>query len=106
MKDISTTSALVKDVLMNHPSSRNSDNLLYFMVCKDVLAGKGIDIDTIGFGQLFLSLHEYGLPQFETVGRVRRKLQQTFPELQCSPDVAMLRASGRDAFSDYAKDGE
>ena len=60
----------------------------------------------MGFGQLFLSLREYGLPQFETVGRVRRKLQQTCPELQCSLDVAMSRAAERDAFAKFGRDGE
>ena len=106
MDNLTTVSALVQDIMVNEPDSRDSDNLLFYLVCKKILADHGKNIDTIGFGNLFLSLHKYGLPQFETVGRVRRKLQQTFPELHCSPAVAMTRASNRDAFTDYGKDGE
>ncbi len=106
MNNLTNASALVKEILTEEPAARDSDNLLFYLVCKKVLADHGKNIDTIGFGKLFLSLRQYGLPQFETVGRVRRKLQQIFPELQCSPAVAMNRASGRDAFTNYAKDGE
>lgn len=106
MNNLTNASALVKDILTEEPAARDSDNLLFYLVCKKVLADHGKNIDTMGFGKLFLSLRQYGLPQFETVGRVRRKLQQTFPELHCSPAVAMNRASGRDAFTNYAKDGE
>ncbi len=106
MDNLTNVSALVKNILTENPAARNSDNLLYYLVCKKVLADHGKRIDTMGFGNLFLSLHKYGLPQFETVGRVRRKLQQTFPELRCSPAIAMTRTSNRDAFTDYGKDGE
>ena len=106
MNNLTNASALVKDILTENPAARDSDNLLFYLVCKKILADHGKNIDTIGFGNLFLSLHKYGLPQFETVGRVRRKLQQTFPELHCSPAVAMTRASNKDAFTDYGKDGE
>lgn len=106
MNNLTNASALVKDILTEEPAARDSDNLLFYLVCKKILADHGKNIDTMGFGKLFLSLRQYGLPQFETVGRVRRKLQQTFPELQCSPAVAMNRASGKDAFTNYAKDGE
>ena len=106
MNNLTNASALVKEILTEEPAARDSDNLLFYLVCKKVLADQGKNIDTMGFGKLFLSLRQYGLPQFETVGRSRRKLQETFPELQCSPAVAMNRASGRDAFTNYAKDGE
>ena len=106
MNNLTNASALVKEILLEVPAARDSDNLLFYLVCKKVLADNGKNIDTMGFGKLFLSLHKYGLPQFETVGRTRRKLQQTFPELQCSSAVAMTRAAGRDAFTNYAKDGE
>ncbi len=106
MDNLTTVSALVQNILVNEPDSRNSDNLLFYLVCKKLLADQGEDIETMGFGKLFLSLKGYGLPQFETVGRCRRKLQQEFPELHCSPAVAMTRASNRDAFTAYGKDGE
>lgn len=105
MDNLTTVSALVQDILVNEPDSRDSDNLLFYLVCKKLLADQGEDIETMGFGKLFLSLKGYGLPQFETVGRCRRKLQQEFPELQCSPDVAMCRASNRDSFATFGREG-
>lgn len=74
MNNLTNASALVKDILTENPAARDSDNLLFYLACKKILADHGKNIDTIGFGNLFLSLHKYGLPQFETVGRVRRKL--------------------------------
>lgn len=106
MKELETTSALVKEILITNPSSRNSDNLLFYLVCKKILADHGKNIDEMGFTKLFLSLKEYGLPQFETVGRIRRKLQQTFPDLRCSLEVAINRGMNTDAFIEYAKEGE
>ncbi|MDY2957095.1 MAG: hypothetical protein SOR59_05765 [Lachnospiraceae bacterium] len=105
MNNLTNASALVKDILTENPAARDSDNLLFYLVCKKVLADHGKNIDTIGFGKLFLSLRQYGLPQFETVGRVRRKLQQTFPELQSSSDVRNGRMNHCDNFKEYAMEG-
>lgn len=105
MDNLTTVSALVQHILLSEPDSRNSDNLLFYLVCKKLLADQGEDIETMGFGKLFLSLKGYGLPQFETVGRCRRKLQQEFPELQCSIDVAMSRASSRESFAAFGREG-
>lgn len=105
MDNLTTISALVKDVLMSDPDSRDSDNLLFYLVCKKILSDQGIDIDTMNFAKLFLSLKGFGLPQYETVGRCRRKLQHEFPELHCSPKVAMERAERLDSFEEYGKEG-
>ena len=105
MNNLTNASALVKEILTEEPAARDSDNLLFYLVCKKVLADHGKNIDTIGFGKLFLSLRQYGLPQFETVGRVRRKLQQTFPELLSSSDVRNGRMNHCDNFKEYAMEG-
>lgn len=105
MNNLTNASALVKDILTENPAARDSDNLLFYLVCKKILADHGKNIDTIGFGNLFLSLHKYGLPQFETVGRVRRKLQQTFPELQSSSEVRTGRMNHCDSFKEFAMEG-
>ena len=105
MDNLTTISALVQDILVNEPDSRDSDNLLFYLVCKKLLADQGEDIETMGFGKLFLSLKGYGLPQFETVGRCRRKLQQEFPELQASNDVRCGRMNQCDSFKEFAMEG-
>lgn len=90
-------------ILINDKQSRNSDNYLFYLVAKKILGSKGIDIDKIGFKDLFLSIKEYGLPQYETVGRCRRKLQHDHPELSGSESVNMQRLLNQDAFSEFAK---
>lgn len=105
MNNLTNASALVKEILVEVPAARDSDNLLFYLVCKKVLADNGKNIDSMGFGKLFLSLHKYGLPQFETVGRVRRKLQQTFPELQSSSEVRSGRMNHCDSFKEFAMEG-
>lgn len=106
MNEFTNTTELVQRILTNNPKSRNSDNYLFYMVCKILLGKQGVNIETIGFGKLFLSLKEYNLPQFETVGRIRRKLQHDMPELACCVEVGMERAANEDAFKEFAREGE
>ncbi len=103
---IETTTALVQDILTSNIASRNSDNFLFYMVCKKVLDAKGIDIDKIGFKKLFLSLKEYELPQFETVRRTRQKLQEHNPELRCNEAVGCARSAMEESFKDFALEGK
>ena len=103
---IETTTALVQDILTTNIASRNSDNYLFYLVCKHQLDEQGIDVDKIGFKKLFLSLKEYGLPQFETVRRTRQKLQEENPELRCKESVAIERAALEETFRDFALEGK
>lgn len=103
--DFTNTSSLVKDILSSEPTTRNSDNHLFHAVCKYLLSNQGIDINGLRFSELFLSLKDYGLPQFETVGRIRRKLQNEYPELQCNEVVGMEKSLIQDSFRDYMKEG-
>lgn len=103
MDEFTNTSELVMSIMINDKQSRNSDNYLFYLVAKNILGIKGIDVDKIGFKELFLSLKEYGLPQFETVGRIRRKLQNDFPELSGCESVSMQRSLNEESFVDFAK---
>ena len=90
-------------ILIDDKSSRNNDNYLFYLVAKKILGSKGIDIDRIGFKELFLSLKDYGIPPYETVGRIRRKLQCDFPELSGNEKVSIQRSLSEEAFADYSK---
>ena len=67
---IESTTALVHNILMMNSASRNSDNLLFYLVCKKLLGDQGIDIENMGFVKLFLSLSAYGLPPFESCSMI------------------------------------
>ncbi len=100
MGEFSNASKLVLSILIENKQARNSDNHLFYLVGKNILSEKGIDIDNIGFKELMLSLKEYGLPQFETVVRARRKLQQQFPELSGNEQVSMARLANAEAYQE------
>lgn len=103
MNDIRNTSDLVKEALINNPKTRNSDNYLYYIICKAKLAGSGIDINKISFQDGLLHRNDYGLPNFETVRRTRQKVQQCFPELAGNAEVEAMRVIQEEAFRDYAR---
>lgn len=103
MNDIRNTSNLVKETLIRNPQARNSDNYLYYIICKAKLAGSGIDISKISFQDGLLHRNDYGLPAFETVRRTRQKVQQSFPELAGDADVEAMRVIREETFRDYAR---
>jgi hypothetical protein len=103
MDSIKNTSDLVREVLVRSPQARNSDNYLYYIICKAKLAGQGIDIDKISFQDGLLRRNDYGLPAFETVRRTRQKVQQYFPELASNAEVEAMRVIQEEAFRDYAR---
>lgn len=102
-KELRTTTDIVKDILLNYPPTRNSDNELYFRVCAFIGKQNGIDIHKMSMPMFFLHLKEYGFPSFETVGRARRKLQETHPELIAEGIVEAHRSMNEKVFRDYAK---
>lgn len=106
MQGFTNISALVMETLTSEPLTRNSDNLLFHQVCKILLERQGVDIELLGFSKLFLSLKKYNLPQFETVGRIRRKLQHDITGLGCNQATSIERGLNEDSFRQYAKDGD
>lgn len=106
MKDIICTSNLVWEVLLNNRAARNSDNVLYLLVCDRRLKEKGLSVDKLSFKEGLLAQKEYNLPNFETVRRTRQKLQAQFPELIGSKDVSGGRTKREKAFREYARKEE
>lgn len=102
MNELNSTSKLVKALLIHDERARNSDNYLFYLVAKKILKGQGISVDDVKFKDLFLNLKDYNVPPFETVGRARRKIQQTHPELSACEVVAEERAIKEDVFKEYA----
>lgn len=103
MNEIKNTAKLVKKALINHPEARNSDNYLYYVICHDLLAEIGLNIDKISLSQSLLYRKEYNLPPFETVRRTRQKVQEHHPELCGTDEVEEARSYNEDAFREYAK---
>lgn len=98
-KELKTITAIVKDVLKHYPKARNSDEVLYLAVCSKI-SGMCLDLP---FWKVFMHRKEYGLPSYETVGRARRKLQETHPELAGNSTVEAQRTLNEEVFRDYAR---
>lgn len=105
MNEIQSTSKLVKETLINHPETRNSDNYLYYVICKGQLEKQGLDIDKLSFSKALLNRKNYNLPPFETVRRTRQKAQEKCPELAALFEVEAKRAELEEEYRDFARGG-
>lgn len=103
--ELITTTDLVRMILKQHPETRNSDNQLYYMVIKTLGKQKGIDIDSMSMPHFLLHMKEYRLPSIETVGRCRRKIVETHPELAGNSDVEAYRTLNEEVFRAYSRKG-
>lgn len=103
MKELTTTTNLVKHVLETVPETRDSDNLLYLEVIKVISAEKGVNLLGLPMEQFFKQLTSHTIPSIETVGRCRRKLQEKYPELRANEIVIGYRSAREEMFEEYAR---
>ena len=97
-KELNRTNDIVKQLLINDPKTRNSDNHLYCCVVKCLNA----DALTHPFWEVMEHMDSFDLPCFETVRRTRQKIQAEHPELKASEVVKSLRSINEEIFKEYA----
>lgn len=104
MKKIINTAVLVKRILEEKPETRNDDYLLWAETIL-VAVRQSTDLYVHDLNMIYALRHirELNLPDFGTVGRARRKLQEKFPELRGSERVRQERAKREIAFEGFAK---
>lgn len=105
MDNLRNTKNLVRKALESSINARNSDNYLYYLICKAIMLSKGVDISTISFKEGLLLRKQYGLPNYETVRRARQKLQQENPDLAATAEVEAERAIREEAFREFVREG-
>lgn len=103
MDNLRNTKNLVRTALETSMKARNSDNYLYYMVCKSIMRTRGVDIDALSFREGLLQREQYNLPNYETVRRARQKLQQENPNLAATAEVEAERAIREEAFREFAR---
>lgn len=96
-----TIEGKVKAILEKNEDARNDDMVLYLVLCNLCLKDAG----AIPLAEIMTQYKYLGLPSFESVCRIRRKLQGKHPELLGSMRAQRLRAKGEKAYRKYAKDG-
>lgn len=103
MKELTTTTNLVKEILETVPDTRDSDNLLYLEVIKHISNDKGVNLLGLPMEQFFRKLTQNQVPSIETVGRCRRRLQAQYPELRADEIVIGYRSEREEMFREYAR---
>lgn len=96
MARIAKVQPLVYAALVEKPETRKDDFLLILEVLKHFVT-TDIELETI------LKQHvELGIPSFASIIRVRRKLQEEYPELE-DPAAVAIRQAEEEEFKTYAR---
>ena len=103
MRELTTTTQLVKDILCTDERSRNSDSFLYMKVLEEQGKEKGLDIHSMSITTFLMHLSEYGFAPFETVRRTRQALQRKYPYLAANATVTANRTAREEQFREYAR---
>jgi hypothetical protein len=99
MKRIKDIHNVVERCLVDSPAARNSDSLLYYLVCTTM----NPDVDTYKFKDCLLRQNELGLPKFESVRRARQKIQQYNELLRSSKEVEDAKYESWKAVREYVE---
>lgn len=100
MKELKTIESVVRAALEKHEETRDDDMLLYLKVCNAFKR----NVDMATFSEVMTRYKFLGLPNFESVGRTRRKLQANNPDLMGTARIQQLRAKREQTFKKYAKE--
>lgn len=106
MYDLKNTTALVKSILEQDKTARNSDSFLYLKVLSAVAEQNGVRLETISVPFFLLELQGTEFPPFESVRRARQKIQRRHPELAACEAVEGFRNENKMIYRAYARAGE
>lgn len=94
---------VILPILETNASSRNDNFELVLRVYEKVL-DYGDYLDTMSFRELVTNHNSLDLPSFESITRVRRKLQQMYPELKPNKEMQIIRTNATADYIEYAFD--
>lgn len=104
MSKLHTMEKIVLKVLEEYPVSREDDYVLYAFVCAEE-SGKTALVNgeylTKPFLEVMMSHKAYKMPNWETVTRCRRKIQEKRPDL-IAPTAARKRRKEEEKYRQYA----
>lgn len=99
MNKLMTMKQRVAAIMENNPKTRDSDDILYYEVCKSI-DGQYIDKP---FWFVIQNRKKLGYPEFETIRRTRQKLQAEREDLAGSSAVRGFRKDREVEFREFAK---
>lgn len=83
MKDIYKVHEIVEGILETNIEARNSDMYLYYAVCRKI----NPIACSMPFDTIWPNYRRFGLPNYDSVGRARRKIQETREDLKACKEV-------------------
>ena len=99
LTELRNATEIVKQILEEEPSTRNSDELLYKRYCEIVEPS----VLKLSFSTYLEVAKHLSIAQFHSVKRSRRKLQEEYPHLRADANVEAGRELNEKAFREYAK---
>lgn len=94
---------IVLIIMENVPESRANDDYLYKLVISRLLMEQHIDIRSVTFLQFFDKRRFLGLPSFDSVSRVRRKIQEERSDLRADAIAERYKAELMEEYIEFAK---
>ena len=99
---LNTMAIKVEEILRNKSKARDDDNVLYAYFLNSL----GVSVRKTSFWEITRRVVNGDLPSMESVGRVRRKVQELNPELVGTAEKRKIRYKAIDDYKEFARQKE
>ena len=99
---LNTMAVKVEEILRNKLKARDDDNVLYAYFLNSL----GVSVRKTSFWEITRRVVNGDLPSMESVGRVRRKVQELNPELVGTAEKRKIRYKAIDDYKEFARQKE
>ena len=99
---LNTMAIKVDKILRKEQNNRDDDNLLYAYFLNSL----GVSVRKTSFWEITRRVVNGDLPSMESVGRVRRKVQELNPELVGTAEKRKIRYRAIDDYKEFARQKE
>ena len=99
---LNTIAVKVEDILRSKSKARDDDNVLYAYFLNSL----GVSVRKTSFWEIARRVVNGDLPSMESVGRVRRKVQELNPELVGTAEKCKIRYKAIDDYKEFARQKE
>lgn len=99
---LNTMTIKVEEILRNKLKARDDDNVLYAYFLNSL----GVSVRETSFWEIAHRVVNGDLPSMESVGRVRRKVQELNPELVGTAEKRKIRYKAIDDYKEFARQKE
>ena len=99
---LNTMAIKVEEILRTNSNARDDDNVLYAYFLNSL----GVSVRRTSFREITRRVVNGDLPSMESVGRVRRKVQELNPELVGTAEKRKIRYKAIDDYKAFARQKE